>query len=92
LVKRYPVYIFDDSFSALDLKTDSALRHALKDTVRQATLIIVAQRVSTIMQADRIVVLDEGQIVGQGSHRELMASCATYREIVNSQLGTKEKA
>jgi len=91
-MKRPPVYVFDDSFSALDFKTDAALRAALKRETREATLIIVAQRVSTIMRADRIVVLDEGRIVGIGTHEELFETSETYREIVNSQLTEEEIA
>jgi ATP-binding cassette subfamily B protein len=92
LVKRPSVYIFDDSFSALDFKTDAALRSALAHDTHDATVIIVAQRVSTIMHADQIVVLDEGTIVGTGTHEELMKTCTTYREIVQSQLTEEEVA
>ncbi|MCE5191090.1 MAG: ABC transporter ATP-binding protein/permease [Actinomycetia bacterium] len=92
LVKRPEIYVFDDSFSALDFKTDSALRTALQAETRDATVLIVAQRVSTIMHADNIVVLDKGTIVGQGTHEELMQSCETYREIVSSQLTEEEIA
>ena len=92
-VARNPeVYIFDDSFSALDFKTDAALRTALKGVTQEAAVIIVAQRVSTIMDADRIVVLDEGKCVGQGTHSELMQICEVYREIVHSQLKEEEIA
>ncbi|HKC20237.1 MAG TPA: ABC transporter ATP-binding protein, partial [Candidatus Dormibacteraeota bacterium] len=87
LVKRPQVFLFDDCFSALDAGTDSRLRAALRRDTRKATVLIVAQRVSTIMHADRIVVLDEGRIVGIGRHDELMATCEPYREIVDSQLG-----
>lgn len=90
LVKNAPVYIFDDSFSALDFRTDAALRRALKEKTGRSTLIIVAQRVSTIMKAERIIVLDEGRIAGQGNHEELMESCGAYREIVYSQMSMKE--
>jgi ATP-binding cassette, subfamily B, multidrug efflux pump len=90
LVKRPGVYVFDDSFSALDFKTDSALRSALKSETSQSTVLIVAQRVSTILHADRIVVMDGGTVVGIGKHRELMDSCETYREIVYSQLTEEE--
>ena len=90
LVKKADIYIFDDSFSALDFSTDSRLRAALKAELGSATLIIVAQRVGTIMNADRIVVMDAGRIVGSGTHAELMASSETYREIVYSQLTEAE--
>jgi ATP-binding cassette subfamily B protein len=92
LVRRPEVHIFDDSFSALDFKTDAKLRQALADEIKDATVIIVAQRVSTVMGADNIIVLDEGRIAGQGRHRELLQSCETYREIVASQLGLEEMA
>ena len=90
LVKRPEIYIFDDSFSALDFATDSKLRAALESETREATVIIVAQRVGTILRADRIIVLDQGRICGIGNHEELMETCETYREIVYSQL-TKEE-
>lgn len=90
LVKKSPVYIFDDSFSALDLKTDAALRKALKGYTKDATVLIVAQRVSTIMNAEQIIVLDEGRIVGKGTHKELLKSCTQYREIAESQLAKEE--
>jgi len=92
LVKRPEIFVFDDSFSALDFKTDSLLRAALAREIADATVVIVAQRVGTIMGADRIVVLDGGTIVGSGTHHELMASCETYREIVYSQLSEEEAA
>ena len=92
LVKRPSIYVFDDSFSALDFKTDAQLRAALEREITDATIVIVAQRVGTIMGADRIVVLDGGTIVGMGTHRELMATCETYKEIVYSQLSTEEAA
>lgn len=90
LVKKSPVYIFDDSFSALDLKTDAALRKALKTYTAGATVLIVAQRVSTIMNAEQIIVLDEGKVVGIGTHKELLKSCTEYREIAESQLAKEE--
>jgi ATP-binding cassette subfamily B multidrug efflux pump len=87
LAKRPAVYLFDDCFSALDAGTDARLRTALRADTKNATVLIVAQRVSTIMHADRIIVLDEGRVVGLGRHEELMRSCEPYREIVDSQLG-----
>lgn len=90
LVKQSPIYIFDDSFSALDLKTDAALRKALKTYTADATVLIVAQRVSTILNAEQIIVLNEGRIVGKGTHKELMKSCEEYREIAESQLAKEE--
>ncbi|MCR4711724.1 MAG: ABC transporter ATP-binding protein/permease [Clostridia bacterium] len=84
------IYIFDDSFSALDYKTDRALRKALREKTRGATMLIVAQRIGTILDADKILVLDEGRIVGQGRHRELLANCRVYREIAESQLSEEE--
>lgn len=92
LVKKPEIYIFDDSFSALDFKTDAALRRALKDETVNSTVIIVAQRISTIMNADQIIVLDEGKIAGIGTHKELMRSCETYQEIALSQLSKEELA
>jgi ATP-binding cassette subfamily B protein len=92
LVKKPDVYVFDDSFSALDFKTDSQLRNALKREVAGATVIIVAQRVSTIMHADQIIVLENGAIAGLGTHEELLNCCETYREIVYSQLSEEEVA
>ena len=86
------VYVFDDSFSALDYQTDAALRRALKEETAGATLIIVAQRIGTIMDAEQILVLDEGKIVGQGTHRQLLDSCPVYREIALSQLSEEELA
>ncbi len=86
IVRRPDVYVFDDSFSALDYATDARLRSALRRETRQAAVLIVAQRVSTIMSADRIVVLDSGRVVGVGSHTDLMQRCDTYREIVESQI------
>jgi ATP-binding cassette, subfamily B, multidrug efflux pump len=90
LVRRPPIHIFDDSFSALDFATDAKLRAALKEQTRESTVIIVAQRVSTILHADQIVVLDRGAVVGVGSHGQLMESCDVYREIVYSQLTEAE--
>ncbi len=92
LVKRPDIYVFDDSFSALDLKTDSLLRAALREETRNATVIVVAQRVSTILHADQIVVLEEGRICGLGRHEDLIDRCETYREIVYSQLTEEEVA
>ena len=92
LVVRPSIYLFDDSFSALDFATDARLREALKPQTRNATVIVVAQRVNTITDAARIVVLEEGRIAGQGTHEELMSSSATYREIVASQLTAEEVA
>lgn len=92
LVRRPEIYIFDDSFSALDFKTDARLRGALKQETAEATVLIVAQRVTTVMEADRIIVLDNGEMAGMGSHKELINSCAVYREIVYSQLSEEELA
>lgn len=92
LVRRPKIYLFDDSFSALDFKTDALLRTALKRQTGQATVFIVAQRVSTIMDADQIIVLDEGQIIGIGTHSELLETCEPYREIVVSQLSEEVSA
>ena len=90
LVKKPPIYIFDDSFSAVDFKTDAALRMALKQSTGASTLLIVTQRVSTIKNAEHMVVLDEGRVAGKGTHLELMKDCETYREIALSQLSKEE--
>jgi len=92
LVKKPEIYVFDDSFSALDFKTDSLLRAALKKEIADATVIIIGQRVATIMDSDNIIVLDEGKIAGMGTHQELYANCPVYREIVASQLSEEEIA
>ncbi|HEY46485.1 MAG: ABC transporter [Anaerolineae bacterium SM23_ 63] len=92
LVKKPPIYIFDDSFSALDFKTDSALRKELKEKTGDSTVMIVTQRVATVKNADQIIVLDEGRVVGEGKHHDLMESCDTYREIALSQLSEEELA
>ena len=90
-IARTPeIYIFDDSFSALDYKTDSRLRKALKEYTKDATSIIVAQRIGTIMNADKILVLYEGKIVGEGTHKELLQNCETYKQIALSQLSEEE--
>lgn len=90
LIKSPKIFLFDDSFSALDFKTDSKLRKALKDEVKKSIFIIVAQRVSTIMNASKIIVLDDGEIVGVGTHKELLNSCSVYKEIAESQLSPTE--
>ena len=90
LVRKPEIYIFDDSFSALDFKTDAKLRAALKKETKDSTMIIVAQRVSTVMDADKIIVLDEGKVAGIGTHRELLNTCEVYHEIVSSQLSEEE--
>lgn len=92
IAKNPEIYIFDDSFSALDYKTDVVLRRALKKETKDATTLIVAQRISTILHADRILVLDEGRVVGQGTHKELLKSCDVYRQIAMSQLSEEELA
>jgi ATP-binding cassette subfamily B protein len=92
LVRRPPLYLFDDCFSALDAGTDARLRAALRVEARDATVVIVAQRVSTILHADRIIVLDAGRIVGIGTHQELLSTSEPYREIVESQLGEEAVA
>lgn len=90
IAKHPKIFVFDDSFSALDMKTDAALRKALDDKIKDATVIIVAQRVSTILHADQILVLDEGKIVGKGTHEELLKNCEEYLQIAKSQLSAKE--
>ena len=90
LSKNAPIYVFDDSFSALDFKTDKALRAALAQELSRATIIIVAQRVGTIKNADQIIVLDDGRIVGKGKHEDLLKNCDVYREIAKSQLSEEE--
>ncbi|MBS4969796.1 MAG: ABC transporter ATP-binding protein, partial [Lachnospiraceae bacterium] len=90
VAKRPEIYIFDDSFSALDYKTDAALRQALKKETSEATTLIVAQRISTILHADKIMVLDNGNVVGSGTHKELLKSCEVYQQIAKSQLSKEE--
>jgi ATP-binding cassette subfamily B protein len=90
LVKQAPIYIFDDTFSALDFKTDAALRRALQQSTEDSALLVVTQRVSTIINAEQIIVLDQGRVVGKGTHEELMESCETYQEIALSQLSKEE--
>jgi ATP-binding cassette subfamily B protein len=92
LIRRPEIYIFDDSFSALDFKTEARLRRALKEETGRATVIIVAQRVATVMDADQIIVLDNGKIAGLGDHQTLIENCRVYREIVSSQLSEEELA
>lgn len=92
LVRKPDIYIFDDSFSALDFKTDAKLRKALKSEIKNSIFIIIAQRISTIMNADKIIVLDEGKIVGLGSHKELLENCQTYKQFATSQLNEAELA
>ena len=92
VVRRPEIYLFDDSFSALDLATDARLRAALRPVTRDATVLLVAQRVSTIRDADLILVLEDGRVVGRGTHRELLDDCPTYQEIVASQLSAEEAA
>ena len=92
LIRRPGIYLFDDSFSALDLATDARLRAALKPTTTDATVVIVAQRVTTIIDADLILVLEDGRVVGRGTHHELLAGCETYQEIVSSQMSAEEAA
>lgn len=91
LTKKADLYVFDDSFSALDFKTDAALRAALKEEVKDSAILIIAQRISTILHADQIIVLNDGEIVGKGRHEELLDSCPVYRDIVNSQMKGGER-
>ena len=87
IMKKPEIYVFDDSFSALDMKTDRQLRQNLKESIGDVTMIIVAQRISSILNADRILVIDDGRIIGNGTHKELLESCSLYREIAEIQLG-----
>ena len=90
IAKDPEIYIFDDSFSALDLKTDAALRKALKKKTGNSTVLIVAQRISTILHAEQIIVLDEGKVIGKGTHEELLKTCEVYKQIALSQLSKEE--
>lgn len=90
LVRKPEIYVFDDTFSALDFITDAKLRKALRGETKKATVLIVAQRVSTVIDADQIIVLDEGKIAGIGKHKDLMKSCNVYKDIVTSQLSAAE--
>ena len=92
LIRKPEIFIFDDSFSALDFKTDARLRKALKQDVSESAVIIVAQRISTILDADQIIVLDEGKIVGKGTHKELLENCPVYQQIARSQMSEEELA
>lgn len=92
LVRKPEVYIFDDSFSALDFKTDAKLRKELKKVLKDAVMMVVAQRITSIMDADKIMVLNEGRVVGAGTHKELLESCRIYQEIAASQLDKEELA
>ncbi len=87
IMKSPEIYVFDDSFSALDMKTDKILRENLKKNLKDATVIMVAQRISSILEADRILVIDDGRIIGRGRHEELMKTCGLYREMAEIQLG-----
>ena len=89
IAKNPEIYIFDDSFSALDLKTDAALRKALKKKTGDSTVLIVAQRISTILHAEQIIVLDEGRIVGKGTHEEVLKNCEVYKQIALSQVSRR---
>ena len=90
IAKHPRIFVFDDSFSALDMKTDARLRAALAEVTESASVIIVAQRISTIIHADQILVLDDGKIVGKGTHEELLKNCDVYMQIAQSQLSAKE--
>ena len=90
VAKDPEIFVFDDSFSALDYKTDAKLREALKEKTENKTMIIVAQRINTILNADQIIVLDDGKIAGKGTHEELMKNCEVYRQIALSQLSKEE--
>jgi ATP-binding cassette subfamily B multidrug efflux pump len=92
IIRRPEIYIFDDSFSALDYQTDAKLRARLKKETTESTVLIVAQRVGTIMHADKIIVLNEGEVVGMGTHRELLEKCPIYYDIAASQLSKEELA
>ena len=92
LVRKPDIYLFDDSFSALDLGTDARLRAALRPVTAEAAVVVVAQRVATIRNADQIIVLEDGEVMGMGRHDELLATCSTYAEIVESQAGTEAAA
>ena len=92
LIRAPEIYLFDDAFSALDLTTDARLRQALGPVTRDATVVVVAQRVSTIVDADQIIVLEDGMVVGEGRHATLLAECQTYQEIVESQLSAEDVA
>ena len=87
IMKSPEIYVFDDSFSALDMKTDKILRENLKKNLKDATVIMVAQRISSILEADRILVIDDGRSIGRGRHEELMKTCGLYREMAEIQLG-----
>ena len=92
IAKDPEIYIFDDSFSALDFKTDAKLRKSLKEEISESTVLIVAQRISTILNAEQIIVLDEGKMVGKGTHKELLNNCEVYKQIALSQLSKEELA
>ncbi len=92
LVRKPEVYVFDDSFSALDFKTDKRLRKALKNEIKDSSAIIIAQRISTIMDANQIIVLNDGKIVGIGKHKDLLENCEVYKQIADSQLSKEELA